>query len=217
MSTITQIIDTLQNLTGAKINQSDIARALDITRATVSARVKSNSSLNFDEIKKIGNYYNVNLLMNIPIKQMTNNIATINNDSVTLDYFPDVFGSCGNGVFELSKGKEQITVPMNALFKQLTKGKQYSVINARGNSMEPLIFDKDKLIIEHWNGEQIIDNRPYIFCYKDEIFIKRLAKNINQLVIMPENKDYDTIKLTGSELQDVNIIGQVVGLMRDLR
>lgn len=83
--------------------------------------------------------------------------------------------------------------------------------------MEPLILDKDKLIVEHWNGEQIIDNRPYIFCYKDEIFIKRLVKNINQLVIIPENKTYDTIKLSGEELNNVNIIGQVVGLMRDLR
>ena len=83
--------------------------------------------------------------------------------------------------------------------------------------MQPLIFDKDKLIIEHWNGEQIIDNRPYIFCYKDEIFIKRLAKNVDQLLIISENKDYDIRKLSGNQLKDVNIIGQIVGLMRDLR
>ena len=83
--------------------------------------------------------------------------------------------------------------------------------------MQPFIYDKDKLIIENYDGEQIIDNRPYIFAYKDEIFIKRLAKNINQLVIIPENKDYDIIKLEGEQLQDICIIGLVVGLMRDLR
>ena len=138
-------------------------------------------------------------------------------DSVTLDYYPDVFGSCGNGVFELSPEKTQIIVPKNAFFEKFSPNKTYSVINATGNSMQPLIFDKDKLIIEHWNGEQIIDNRPYIFCYKDEIFIKRLAKNVDQLMIISENKDYDIRKLSGNQLKDVNIIGQIVGLMRDLR
>lgn len=63
----------------------------------------------------------------------------------------------------------------------------------------------------------LIPYRPYIFSYKDEIFIKRLVKNINQLIIIPENKLYDTIKLQGEELKEINIIGQIVGLMRDLR
>jgi SOS-response transcriptional repressor LexA len=36
-------------------------------------------------------------------------------------------------------------------------------------------------------------------------------------MIIPENKDYDIRKLEGDQLKDVNIIGQIVGLMRDLR
>lgn len=138
-------------------------------------------------------------------------------ETVTLDYYPDMFGSCGNGVFALSPIKEKLIVPKKAFFTRFSPVKQYSVINAYGNSMEPFIYDKDKLIVEHWEGEQIIDNRPYIFSYKDEIFIKRLVKNINQLIIIPENKLYDTIKLSGEELKEINIIGQIVGLMRDLR
>ena len=139
------------------------------------------------------------------------------NDNFILDYYPDTFGSCGTGVFEFSTKKTQLAVPKNAFFTNISTSKQYFVINAYGDSMQPLIYDKDKLIIEHWEGEQIIDNRPYVFCYKDEIFIKKLVKNINQLVILPENKEYDTIKLSGSELSDVDIIGRVVGLMRDLK
>ena len=82
--------------------------------------------------------------------------------------------------------------------------------------MEPFICDKDKLIIETWQGEQIVDNKAYLFAYKDELFIKRLAKNVDQLMIIPENKDYDIRKLEGEQLKDVNIIGQVVGLMRSM-
>ena len=195
------LLDRLQNLINYKPSQAEIGKILDLRQTAISGRANRDSNFSDDEIKKIEQYYHI----------------VIEDDNLTIDYYPDVFGSCGNGVFELSPEKTQIIVPKNAFFEKFSPNKTYSVINAMGNSMQPLIFDKDKLIIEHWNGEQIIDNKPYIFCYKDEIFIKRLAKNVDQLMIISENKDYDTRKLSGEQLKDVNIIGLIVGLMRDLR
>lgn len=206
MTTIKELLDDLQNLTNTKISYSELGNVLGTGRANISLRVKNQSQVTFDELKKIEQAYNVVL----------NNLKD-ENSTIKLDYYPDMFGSCGNGVFELSQTKEQLIVPKKAFFTRFSPTKKYSVINAYGDSMQPFIYDKDKLIVEHWEGEQIIDNRPYIFCYKDEIFIKRLVKNVNQLVIVPENKLYDTIKLSGKDLKDVNIIGQIVGLMRDLR
>lgn len=198
--TVQEVINKWSEKSGARITQADLARKLGMTRQQIG-QLKD---------KPIPKKY---------LKQIENilNSDVISDDSIILDYYPDMFGSCGNGIFALSPIKEQLVVPKNAFFTHFSSVKQYSVINAYGQSMEPFIYDHDKLIIEHWEGEQIIDNRPYIFCYKDEIFIKRLVKNINQLVIIPENKTYDTIKLSGEELNNVNIIGQVVGLMRDLR
>ena len=187
-----------------KITLEQMGKALGFTKQYIS--LIKHKELNEKQINQIEKFLQVNL---------TN--VNKNDDNINLDYYPDIFGSCGNGVFEFSMKKELLTVPKNAFFQKLSNVKKYFVINAYGNSMEPFIFDKDKLIVQHWEGEQIIDYRPYVFCYKDEIFIKRLAKNVNQLVIIPENKEYDTIKLTGSELQEVDIIGQIVGLMRDLR
>ena len=139
-----------------------------------------------------------------------------NNDNFNIDYYPDVCGSCGNGVFQFSMKKESIAVPKSAFFTRFSPVKNYFVVNAYGDSMTPLIFNNDKLIVQQWEGEQIIDNRPYLFCYKDEIFIKKLVKNVDQLMIISENQMYDTRKLTGDQLNEVNIIGQVVGLVRDL-
>ncbi|MBO7735040.1 MAG: hypothetical protein J6S67_20930 [Methanobrevibacter sp.] len=204
MKTVTEALIEVSNKTQKKITYMDFARVLGCTKQYVS-QIK-NEELTPAQQEKIEKHYKVNLL-NTP--DLT--------DSIVLDYYPDMFGSCGNGVFELSPIKEQLIVPQKAFFTRFSPVKKYSVMNAYGNSMEPFIYDRDKLIIEHWEGEQIIDNRPYIFCYNNEIFIKRLVKNINQLVIVPENKLYDTIKLQGEELKDVHIIGQIVGLMRDLR
>ena len=202
-----QAYDVLQNFR-KEVNQAELGRVLGVSRANINYKIKADVLLSDEDVKKIETYYNVSL--SDEIKQPVS-------DNVTLDYFPDVFGSCGNGVFQFSTKKEQITLPQSIISKKVTPGKQYFVINAYGNSMQPLICDKDKLVIESYDGEQIIDNKPYLFAYKDEIFIKRLAKNVDQLMIIPENKDYDVRKLSGNQLKDVNIIGLVVGLMRDLR
>lgn len=204
MKTITEALIEVSNKTKKKITYMDIAKVLGYTKQYVS-QIK-NDELTQTQREKIEKYYKIDLSKSV-----------VSDDSIILDYYPDIFGSCGNGIFALSPVKEQLVVPKKAFFTRFSPVKHYSVINAYGDSMQPFICDRDKLIVEHYEGEQIIDNRPYIFCYKDEIFIKRLVKNVNQLVIIPENKDYDTIKLIGKELEDVNIIGQIVGLMRDLR
>lgn len=204
MKTITEALIEVSNKTKKKITYMDIAKVLGYTKQYVS-QIKDDE-LTQTQKEKIEKHYKIDLSKPI-----------ISDDSIILDYYPDMFGSCGNGIFALSPIKEQLIVPKNAFFTHFSPVKQYSVINACGDSMQPFICDKDRLIVEHYEGEQIIDSRPYIFCYKDEIFIKRLVKNVNQLVIIPDNKNYDTIKLIGKELEDINIIGQIVGLMRNLR
>lgn len=207
---VEQLIQNLQNLTKQKITQKDLGDALGISKQAIGNKKADNYEFAEYEINKIKDYV---------ISKYSDNKCTLvdNSDSVTIDYYPDVFGSCGNGMFQFSTKREQIAVPKSTLFKNFAPGKQYFVINAMGNSMEPVFYANDKLIVENYDGEQIIDNKPYLFCYKDEIFIKKLSKNVDQLMIISENKDYDTRKLEGEQLADVNIIGLVVGLMRDLR
>lgn len=202
------LLDSLQNLTNTTPSVGDLSKITGLTEKNIYARRSYDREFSEEEIKKIENHYNIKLISQINI---------VNKNSVVLDYYPDVCGSCGNGVFEFSTFKEQMIVPQSAFCSRFSPTKQYFVINAYGNSMSPTIMDKDKLIVEHWEGEQIIDNKPYIFCRNDEIFIKRLVKNVDQLLIIPDNKDYDTIKLTGNRMNEVDIIGQIVGLMRDLR
>lgn len=217
-----EYLSGLQNLTGEEIPKVDIAKALikygvskqkdvDKLANNISNRCFNDGYFKPEEIE----------VLDIVFKSNENQLQKYDDiipqsDKVLIDYYPDVCGSCGNGVFQFSTRKEQITIPRNAFWGHLSKSKEYFVINAYGNSMEPFICDKDKLIIETWQGEQIVDNKAYLFAYKDELFIKRLAKNVDQLMIIPENKDYDIRKLEGEQLKDVNIIGQVVGLMRSM-
>lgn len=199
-----KLIDTLQKLINRKPSQKELGKIIGKAQTAISGRAERDSEFSDDEIKLIEQAYNVLII-------------TGSNDKVKVDYYPDVLGSCGTGVFIQSQEKEVIEVPKNAFWTDISLSKHYFMINAYGNSMQPVILDGDKLLIEKYEDEQIIDNRIYVFCYNNEIFIKRLAKNINQLMIMSENEDFDTIKLQKDEMNEVNIIGQVVGLIRNLK
>lgn len=212
MATITEIQEIIQNLTNAKITQTDIADALGCGRSNISLRTKNNSQLSFEEIKKIEKFFNVDIF-----KQELNNF---DEPYIIGTYYPDVFGSCGDGAFVLSEAKEKIHIPEKCFIKPISKVKKYSVINAYGNSMQPYIYDKDRLIIEHLEaGEHIQDDKVYVFAYDEQIMVKRLYYNVDEIIIKSDNPD-PIFKVKYIQKENMNkfiLIGQVVGLMRDMR
>lgn len=202
----------LQEITGLKISQSKIGEIIGTSRQNIGSKFNNpKSEVSVSELQKLENFYKVSLYE-----------ATVTNKmdepSVLIDYYPGVFGSCGGGAFVLSEQKELIQVPKK-LFKTFSSVKKYSVINAIGESMLPTLRPKDKLIVEHWNGEQIKDNSVYVFCYRDEIFVKRLIKNIDEIVIKSDNPDpmYRPRYIEKDDINNVTIVGQIIGLMRDMR
>lgn len=194
----------LTNALGTPVNQSMLATSLGITRQTISNRIKNDSELTVSELSRIEKYFNVNI---------TNQVKGISSDDVLIDYYPDVFASCGNGSVVFSDEKEVFSIPLR-LFSNYARNKSYSMIHARGDSMSPYINDNDKLIIEHCDGEQIIDNKVYVFCYKNEFFVKRLSKNVDEVLIKSDNTAYSPRIIAENDLCDINIIGVVVGMIR---
>ena len=205
---IDEKINSLQNLIKRKITYEELAPILGVESGNAIRNWKYRKRpLKDFEIQKIDEAFNL-------ISTEQNKIS----DSVTLDYYPNVFGSCGTGYFVSSEQKEQIQVPVNALFKSLSKGKKYSVINAKGNSMSPYIESGDKLIIEHLDNQPIIDNHVYVFCYDKDLYIKRLYKNIDEIIAKSDNTEpiFKVKSIPKEEWGNLQIIGEVVGLMRNL-
>ena len=76
------------------------------------------------------------------------------------------------------------------------------------------INDDDKLVIQHNLNEQIIDDTVYLFRYNDELFIKRLVKNVDQIVCISENPRFQD-RIIEPKGDNFSIIGKVVGLFRN--
>ena len=159
-----------------------------------------------EELKKIEEFFNIKVI---------NEDSTSNCEIINVDYYTDVFASCGNGNIIFSE--ERIKLPIaTMLIEGFSKQKKYSMINATGNSMSPTIDNGDKLIVEHWNGEQIQDNKVYVFCFNNEFFVKRLSKNLDEIIIKSDNPDYRVRTINGNTLQELILVGKIVGVIKAL-
>ena len=203
---VTELLNLIQNKTQKEINQSMIAKALGVTRQTISNRIRNNSEITISELVKIEDFFN--------IKLFTDNSQ--GNNSINVDYYPEVFASCGNGTVTFSEEKEVVQIHREMFPANYSDSKKYSIICARGDSMSPVITNGDKLVIEHWNNNQIVDNKIYVFCYKSEFFVKRLSKNLDEIIIKSENPVYSTRIVKGEDMNEINIIGRVIGVSRSL-
>lgn len=153
------------------------------------------------------------------IRNKINEIFEINNQKnsnllISAKFYTDVIGSCGNGAFEQSQNYEIVEIP-SFLINDYCENKEYSIITAKGDSMNPTIISGDKLLIENYNNEGIIDDNIYIFCYSDGLYIKRLVKNIDQIIVKSDNNTVPTRYIEKEDMNNIYIIGRIVGSLRN--
>lgn len=201
-----ELITIISNSTGNSINQSMLADCLGITRQTVSNRIKNESEVTVSELNRAEEYFDVKLFETYKV---------VSGDLTYIDYYTDVFASCGEGSIVFSSEKTKLPVPIS-MIEGYSKNKLYSIINATGNSMSPTINSGDKLIVEHWNGNQIQDNKIYVFCYNNEFFVKRLSKNIDEIIIKSDNPEYRVRTIDANAINDLILIGKIVTTIKSV-
>lgn len=197
-----ELISLISNQTGITVNQSMLADSLGITRQTISNRIKNESEVTVSELKRVEEHFNINIF---------NSIA----DIAYIDYYSDVFASCGNGNLVFSNEKSKLAIP-TSIIGGFSKSKKYSMINASGNSMSPTIDSGDRLIVEHWDGSQIQDNKVYVFCFNNEIFVKRISKNLDEIIIKSDNPEYRTRTISGKSAEELILIGKIIATFKQL-
>lgn len=198
-----ELLSILSKRVGISVNQSMLADALGITRQTISNRIKNESEVTVSELKKVEEFFNISMFGEMP------------DDITYIDYYTDVFASCGDGSIVFSSEKTKLPIS-TSMINGYSKNKLYSMINATGNSMAPTIDNGDKLIVEHWSGNQIQDNKIYVFCYNGEFFVKRLSKNLDEIIIKSDNPEYRVRTIGGKSIMDLILIGKIVATIKQV-
>lgn len=205
MMKIDELMSLISSRLGVTVTQSMLADSLGVTRQTVSNRIKNESEITVSELQKAEEFFKVKFFDSFDTDF----------EVAYLDYYTDVFASCGSGSIVFSSEKTKLPIP-STMIKGYSKNKLYSIINASGNSMSPTIENGDKLIVEHWNGDQIQDNKIYVFCYNNEFFVKRLSKNIDEIIIKSDNPEYRVRTIPSKSLNDLILIGKIVSTIKAL-
>lgn len=214
-----KILEIITKKTGKTPTQQEFANILEIPKNTIGARAYRDKDYSNEELLKIGKHYNINLLEEYLIDMGTvqhTKFIEEQSDTICANYYPDVNGSCGTGLYA-GGFTEKISIPKSVFCASYNKNKTYFVVNAEGNSMIPTILSGDKVVIEQSEFNTIEDDKVYLFAFHNKIYLKRLIMNINELVIKSDNPDKDVYKtqyLQDDRINEIKILGKVVGLMR---
>ena len=88
------------------------------------------------------------------------------------------------------------------------------IVDAVGESMEPVIGDGDLVMID--TAETQPREAIFAVALGEELFVKRLARRPHGIDLLSENPHYPPMVLEGPDLADLQIIGRVVWIGRTL-
>ncbi len=137
-----------------------------------------------------------------------------NKDSyIGVKFFDDVNAAAAQGA-SMGQGDSgnqvQVSQSMIDLLIPGNPKKDLSMIRVHGDSMEPKIKEGD-LILVSMSQDVIYDGSIYILRVGDVVYVKRVQRLPTQINLVSDNKAYATIAISGEELKQVEVIGQVVG------
>lgn len=134
-------------------------------------------------------------------------------DYIKIPHF-NIQASAGAGseLVEIDAYKNTIGIHTQTLLDHGLTPENLMSMYVRGDSMEPSLFDGDAVLIKKVVDSFSVLEGVYIFRIHSEIFIKRIQFNkyAATLKVDSDNAFYDSYIISGSDLNDVEIIGEVV-------
>ena len=198
----------ISELTGElkrKVSYAEIGNALKVSRQYAN-QIK-NKDLSEEQLKKLENYFNLNLSN---VKQQ--NIQAVTDDCINIPVLGGVTASMGYGVTVYN---EQQTASYS-ISKKLASDlginpSQTEMIFAQGDSMLPTIDGGDSLLIDH-SRKEIHDGKIYCVRIEGQLYAKRLQKIPPDTIrVVSDNDKYRSFEIDLSQKidYDFEVIGEV--------
>ncbi|NDV18932.1 transcriptional regulator [Pseudodesulfovibrio sp. JC047] len=201
-------------------NQSQLARELGVGRAAVSlAKKKENVPARW--ILDLSARFGLNPLwleMGRGLPRPEAAIAAAEEDGVLYEEVPKVRARlcAGGGSFETDGMVEGYYSFRADWLKSRGNPANMVLMEVVGNSMEPEIKEGDMVLIDQARSD-VLSGGIYAVGVEDTVMVKRVERLPGTLVLRSDNVDYSPIHLSGDELNNVRVIGQVLWASREYR
>lgn len=152
-----------------------------------------------------------------PMRPNETNKRPIKSDYVSIQRY-DLQLSAGNGSF-INRAEMLDTIPFTRDFfeKRLHRNSEDMIIvDARGESMEPAMYDHDLVMIDTKSADRPIASAIYGFTFENQVFVKRLEVQPTCIIAHSDNKDYGDFIIDATMQDQFHPIGRVVWVGRML-
>ncbi|MBI9079459.1 MAG: helix-turn-helix transcriptional regulator [Pseudodesulfovibrio sp.] len=201
-------------------NQSQLSRELDVGRAAVSL-AKRKDSVPARWILDLAARFGLNPLWlekGIGFPRPEAAISAAHEEGASYEEIPKVRARlcAGGGSFETGGLVEGYYSFRSDWLKTRGSSANMVLMEVIGNSMEPEIKEGDMVLIDQSRSD-VLSGGIYAVGVEDTVMVKRVERLPGTLVLRSDNKDYTPIHLSGDELDNVRVIGQVLWASREYR
>lgn len=183
--------------------QSALAADLNYPDMTVSNWINAKTYPRVDKIQQIADYFGVT---RATLTEKYTGFDAVQPEVVRLPIIGRM--ACGEPI----DSEENVEGYRYELAQGLPTGDLYIVI-AEGHSMEPTIYDGSNVIIKKQSTVDDGQIAAVRFRETGEITLKRIKRQGQTMILVPDNKDFDPIIVTHDNPAD--IVGRVVRSVRD--
>lgn len=217
MPNLKEIMDKIKDIISTEIGQKkvfdkDVADILGInhlTFATMKTRQKIpyEQILNFCAKRKIS----INWLL---YDQIVDSLHEQTDRFIKIKYLKNIYASAGGGAENYCEEESYISIDEQTLkCMNIYDTKNIEAINVFGDSMEPTLYDGNVVFIDKNRGN-IQKGGIFVVSTPAGLFIKRLqAKTNGTMDLISDNDNYGVENV---RLEDVKILGQVVGAVSEI-
>lgn len=195
-----QIAQNLKFITRG-LTQQQISDKTGIPKTTISGYLNATSTIKPGNVEKIASTFKVKKSAIDPRYADSINIENVipSSEITEIPIIGEI--ACGAPIFS-----EQNIVGYLPVIAADVKGGEYFALIAKGDSMNPTIQSGDKVTIRR---QPTAENGDIVAaCIDGEITLKRFKKIGNQVMLLPDNRDYDPIMI--HEGSQSYIVGKAV-------
>ena len=182
-----------------KISQSTLAKELQVTQQAVGKWETGKSTPDSDTLRRIAEYFKTSVDFLLGVDKLVDNAIARGGE-----FAIPIIGTVKAGYNALAYNEDY-----GVEYANVHKPEEYFYLIVKGDSMEPRIKDGDLALVHRQNT--LNDGDLGVIVYGDnEGTLKRFVRRDNMIILQPFNPEYESLVLTGEELNDVYIAGKVV-------
>lgn len=201
-----------------KLTQTEFGEKLGRNVRTIQYYEAGNRQIDSATIKLICSVYNVNpdwLLNGTGEMFIGENRQQEVSDIISIPYYPEVSAAAGSGALVYDENTVKHLQISSAIIN-INTGDNVCLINATGNSMQPVIDDKDLLLVD-LSQKLITDEGIYVIRLDTTLVVKRVQKILNGIILISDNPQYPPKELTADNFNenDAAVIGKVIAVIKN--